>query len=267
MEEITLKKFISLVSSYGSAVHFEFCSDAAEWESNFFLYADRGCAISVIEYDYNGQHNIRIAIHQTSPDSDVFSVTEDWMNQRSEFEKIYENPSTSIFVFVVTNGEIPEKWDRYMVYKNFSRQGKAYPADERVRLLTANDIGDVKALCEPSIQDDTAFGKRLARSFHEGFEHYIVRQDVHAYGIYENGELCGIAICDYSLTLGILNLGNIFISKQHRNRGLGKALVRNALSEYPDVKWAYQSDKNNDASIALAESLGFTLEGASLYVN
>lgn len=267
MRKITLEEFIRLMRSYGSAVHFARCADVADWEINDSLdslYDDRGCAVSKIEYDFNGRHHVSISIYQTSPDADLHAVAEYWLNRRSEFERLYDNPSIFIFIFVVTGDDFPDEWYKYTVFKNFSRQGEAYPADERVRLLTKEDIDKVKALCKPSMQDDTVFGKMLAECFHGGFEYYVADQDVRVYGIFEGGELCGITECRYSEALGVFGLENIFISKHHRNKGFGKALVRTALSEYPYSKWAYQAGKDNDISIAFAKSLGFTLEGASL---
>lgn len=267
MRKITLGEFIQLVRSYGSAVHFAGCADISDWEindSSDSLYEHCGCAVLAVEYEFNGRHNLSISIYQTSPDADLYTVTEYWLNRRAEFEKQYENSSAYVFIKVVTSGGFPDEWNKYIAFKNFSSRGEAYPADKRVRLLTAEDIGEVKALCEPSMQDDTVFGKMLAENFHAGFEYYAADQDVSVYGIYDCGELCGITECRYSEALGVFGLENIFVSKHQRNKGLGKALVRAALSEHPDAKWAYQAGKDNDISIAFAESLGFRLEGASL---
>lgn len=266
MRKITLGEFTQLVRSYGSAVHFAGCANIAEWEmdDSDSLYEHCGCAVSAIEYEFNGRHNLSISIYQTSPDADLYTVTEYWMNRRAEYKKQYENSSVYVFTYVVTGGDFPDEWYKYTVFKNFSRQGEAYPADNRVRRLKAEDVDEVKALCEPSMQDDTAFGKMLAEGFCAGFECYAADQDVSVYGIYESKELCGIAECRYSEVLGVFALDNIFVSKHHRNKGLGRALVRTALSERPDAKWAYQAGKDNDISTAFAKSLGFALEGASL---
>ena len=43
-------------------------------------------------------------------------------------------------------------------------------------------------------------------------------------------------------------------------------LVEAALAKYPDKKWHYQAARDNAPSIALAKSLGFTLEGAGLFI-
>lgn len=266
MRRIGLEEITRLVRSYGSEVHFAGCADIANWEmdDSDLLYERCGCAVLAVEYEFNGRHNLSISIYQISPDADLYTVTEYWMNRRAEYKKQYENSSVYLFTYVVTGEDFPNEWYKYTAFKNFSRQGKAYPVDKRVRRLTAEDIDEVIALCEPSMQDDTVFGKILAEGFCTGFECYASDQDVSVYGIYESKELCGIAECRYSEALDVFALDNIFVSKNHRNKGLGKALVRTALSERADAKWAYQAGKDNDISMAFVKSLGFTLEGTSL---
>jgi hypothetical protein len=41
---------------------------------------------------------------------------------------------------------------------------------------------------------------------------------------------------------------------------------QSALSEFPDKKWYYHTLRDNTESKALANALGFTLEGAELYL-
>lgn len=269
MTEITLGQLLGYLRGYGTAVHCEMYGNYTHWytgdgiKSKF--YYDRGCAIVFDNYEYGGRQYIHWQIHQTSPDAEIDAVTAEYKAEAAEYAKKYENPDIWVVSFVVSNGELPPEKDKFYGWRNYSRKGGAYPADPRVRELTPADCDIIKSACAASLENDTSFGKKLANDFIQlDFENLYGGQRI--FGIFDGGILAGMATRCYEEALGLAWLRDIFIVPGYRRKSFGSSLVLTVLSEYPDVKWHYQVAKQNEASVGLAKSLGFTLEGAGLFV-
>lgn len=268
MENITLDRLLFLLSQYGTAVHCEMYN----YYRCYFdggtpgLYYERGCAVTEEEYDYNGRRTFSYNIHQVSPDADIEAVAAEWKAKCEERAKNYENPVKWVVMFFVSNGALTPEWDKCLGWRNYSRAGGQTDCDERVRRLTDADAEIIRELCLPCSENDTAFGRQLANTFLNLDFEDLRRENISLLGIFDGGSLVGLADSSYAIGLKLAWLRNIFIAPDHRKMGYGKALAASALSGYPDVKWHYQAAKHNAESVALAKSLGFSLEGAGLFL-
>ena len=272
-KEISYPEFIRALEQYGTAVHCEMYANnytnyySAENPGDAAYFYDRGCVIRSDDYDYEGWHWIWRNIHQVEPDADIDAVGTEYFEEAKKYAKSFARYSLNVIAFTVSNGDLPPQKDRFGGWRNFSRMGETVIPDARVRRLTKEDAELIRGCCAPSLTDggDTVYGKRLAEEFSD--YDFAYSQDKYAlYGIFEDGVLAGMATSMYVGGLDLAWLMNIFIAPDYRGKGLGSALVRAALADYPDKKWHYQVAQKNLPSIALARSLGFTLEGAGLYL-
>jgi len=274
MKAISYREFLTALEGYGTAVHCElyannytqYYSDAAPGKNIRYSY-DRGCVIRADEFDYNGNHWICRNVHQVTPDADIDDVAKEQLADASECAKQHDAPLLNVIAFTVSCGELPPHKDALGGWRNFSRMGEIITPDPRVRILTAADADRIRAVCAPSMADngDTHAGKQLATTFHD-YDFAFAAGKYTLYGIFDGDTLAGMASASYEPGIDLAWLRDIFIAPAYREKGLGKALVSSALSPYPDKKWHYQAAKWNTPSIALAKSLGFTLEGAGLFL-
>lgn len=269
MTEITLEQLLENLRNYGTAVHCEMYGNYKHWYSyddiSAKFFYDRGCTIVVDEYEYNGKYHIYRKIHQTSPDADIDAVTVEWKAKAMEYAKNFENPEIWIFAFTVSNGELPPEKDKFYGWRNFSRKGKKYSVDKRVRELTLADSEIIKSACTPSLENDSLFGKQLAEAFlNYDFEYWNGKRRI--FGIFDEDSLVGMASFLHEEQLDLAWICELFVVSDHRRKSFGRELVLKILSDYPDIKWHYQVAKQNKESIDFAKSLGFTLEGAGLFI-
>lgn len=271
MKNITYTEFIRALEQYGTAVHCELYANnytryyGAENPGDAEYLYDRGCVIRVDDYEYDGKQWIWREVHQVEPDAKLDAVAAEQMADAKEHAKSFENVSLNVIAFTVSNGDLPQEKDKLGGWRNYARMGEPVPKDARVRILTADDAELIRAACAPSLEEggDTRAGWQLAQNFSEyDFEH----ADGTLYGIFVDGKLAGMASSSYEKGINLAWLRDIYVAPHYRQQGLGKALVLTALADYPALKWHYQVAKWNEPSIALAKSLGFTLEGAGLYL-
>lgn len=269
MTEITYEQAKAYLCAYGTGVHCEIFRQYKRWQDDTCrFYFDRGCVISADEYDYKERHHLYYKIHQCAPDAEIDAVAEEWKEKCLTESAKYENPDRWVAKFVVSNGELTPEQNQFYGWRNYARQGYAVTPDPRVRKLDENDMPTVKAACEPCLEGDTNWSRQLAKDFYE--MDYKWQADCMApyglYGIFEGDTLCGMANATYDSDLDLAWLLDIFVLPPYRGKGYGKALVENALAGYPCKKWHYQAARDNAPSVALAKSLGFTLEGAGLFI-
>lgn len=263
--EITCEKFLELLSSYGTAVNsweYEFIKKYGGGDDVFSL--EHGCAVVVKDCVVDGKGNVYVDIYQTSPDADIALATAEQIEKSKEFFKRCADTNITVTLGVVSNGPLTEEWDKYHGWRIFARQGTEYPADPRVRVLTKSDVPDIKELCKPLLDSSDFFERVEARNFDSAADRFEEYDDHTFYGFYDAEKLCGIASAKQISDLEIVQLADILVLSDYRKRGVGKALVKTALGKFPDKKWMYQAARDNAPSIALAKSLGFTLEGATL---
>ena len=271
MIEITAKQLLEHLEKYGTSVHCENYLNYRHWyfgeASEAKFYYDRGCAIVVQNSEYGDEHHIHRNIHQTTPDADIDAVTEKWRVEAVDYAKKFESPIVSLYAFTVSNGELPPEKDKFFGWRNYSRIGAKYVADDRVRELTTSDSEIIQIACRASLENDSRWGKQLADDFLDyDFEYEYSNGKSRIYGIFDKNIIVGMAVISYVEPLGLVWLRDILIVQSHRQQGFGKKLLLTILSDYPDKKWHYQAAKQNVESVAFAKSCGFTLEGAGLYI-
>ena len=268
MTAITLQQVLKYLGRYGTAVHCEMYGNYRYWysgcESAVKFFYERGCVIVMNEWEYEGRKHLHCNVHQTAPDADIEAVTAAWRSKIRERAQKYENPRFWLMMYILSNGNLPPEKDRFDGWRNFSRQGEKLTPDNRVRALTQEDSQALKTACAPSLENDTRYGKQEAETFlHCDFD---PDGKSRLFGIFDGETLIGTATCSYEKDLHLACLNDVFVAPDHRKKGWGKALVRTVLSDYSESKWCYQAARDNTPSIALARSLGFTLEGAGLQV-
>jgi len=271
MTEITLNELLSLLESYHPAVHCESCLlyklNYRRPDAPVRCYLTDGCAVFHNEFDHRGTHYIECSLHEIADDCDFLAAYN--VCEAMTAVEMMKFPECERQITLCHAGAIPPAFDEFPGTYRFTRIGEAFPPDPHVRPLTRKDSAAVNALCDPAkLPDDTWFGRSEAHTFRNCFRSWEYADGyVKLLGWFEDGRLLGIA--SYALE-DMFNLRcvlrDIFVSPDGRGRGIGKALVRTAVSAAPGKEWLYQSDRENPRSIALAESLGFTLAGAKLEV-
>lgn len=267
MREVTRMEVLEYLAGYGTAVH---CARHREYKwfyednQTVKFYYDCGCVIVSEEPKVEGHHEFQCCIHHVSPDAEVDAVTQEWRQLLTERAGKVENSRILLVVYYVSNGELPPEKERYPGVRNYARMGERVAYDSRVREMTRDDAELLYNACKPYTENDTYFGKQEAEIFIE--TEYILNNEWKAFGIFDGERLVGAVTCRYVEELDLVWLIDLYIVPEYRGRGYAKALVQSALSEFPDKKWYYHTLRDNTESKALANALGFTLEGAELYL-
>ncbi len=271
MTKITYQEFLRYLESYGTAVHCELYASCysrcpAQQQDAYPCYFDRGCVVDVNDSEIPGRPLwIWRSVHQVTPDAEIEAVVADQMADARRSAEGHEGATVNVIALIVTNGDLTPALNTHLGWRNFARMGHAVPRDPAVRRLTEDDLPAVKAMCLPSLAEDgdTGWGRMLA----ENFRDYAPADhpDDALWGIFDGDTPAGVATASYVSGIDLGWLKGIYITPAYRQRGFGKRLVLTALADYPDKKWHYQVARDNAPSIALARSMGFTLEGAGLY--
>lgn len=272
MQEITLNELLGYLEAYHPAVH---CESYLIYKMNYRFpdcpvkcYFTDGCAVFHNEFDYGGKHYIECNIHEVSDDCDFMEAYK--ACETLTAIEMVKHDSCERQLTLCRCGTIPPALDDFPGTYRFTCMGENFPSDPHVRVLTKKDYADIRAMCDPSnLPDDTWFGRSEAHTFFRCFDNWEYSDGyVKLLGYRDDdGTLLGIASWgmqdDFNLCCV---LRDIFVSPDGRGKGVGKALVRAAMANAPEKEWLYQSDRANKHSIALAESLGFTLAGTKLEV-
>ncbi len=271
MTQITYTAFLRYLEAYGTAVHCELYAnnytryhEGGDAEDCYFY--DRGCAVKIDDFEYEGKYWFWRAVHQVSPDAEIEAVAAEQLLDVEAQKAAYPSHTVNVIAFTVTNGDLTPAQNAHYGWRNFTRMGYPVTPDPAARVLNEADLPAIKAACAPSLIDggDTSWGKQLANDFnsHECDRH----PGETVWGIFAGDTLVGIATVSYEPGIDLAWLRDVFVLPAYRGKGFGKRLVLSALAAYPDKKWHYQAARDNAPSIALARSLGFTLEGAGLFM-
>ncbi len=283
MNRISFEEALTLLRNYHPAVHagqYEFysCSFSPD-NPDIRYYLTDGCVVieEAIDFgdEWDGRFSLWYYIHEVEDGCDLATVTRECYER---FET--ERPKHEVFmgtILLIHVGELSEQMNAYQGFRKFVRYNEKfvrynnaqYEPDPHVVMLTSADAPEVNALCDPAVlENDTWFGKREAEGFvnwdfdarqAEGESLLGYRAD--------DGRLLGVASWGFLDAMNLGFLRDLFVAPDSRGQGIGKALVKTALSNLPEKVWLYQSARDNEASVALAKSLGFTFEGAELYVH
>ena len=264
MTEIAPALFLKMLSSYRSAVNWEdYQIYAAEGDrTRRKFYEDLGCVTVVSEYVWAGEKTVDIAVYELSTDADVGKVISYWTDKASEYEARGDSPMVKICANIAANGDMLADWSNMNAKLCFARSGDSFDTDPRIRPMTDSDNAALKFVCDMSLDDTNPDAVSLARHFSD----MEVSDCDKMLGLFVWDELVGFVEYDYIEELDLAVLENVFVSKTHRGDGVGKALVKAAMSNHPDKKWAYGVWNRNARSMALATSLEFKLEGATILI-
>ncbi len=270
MTKITHSEFIRYLKAYGTAVHCELYANNytryhEDGDADDCYFYDRGCAVRIGDFDYEGKYWFWRAVHQVSPDAEIEAVAAEQLREVEVQKAAYPNHTVNVIAFTVTNGDLTPEQNAHYGWRNLARIGYPVSRDASVRQLKETDLPMIKAACALSLADggDTLWGKQLANDF---TAYTFDRPEEAMWGIFDGDVLVGIATSSYEIGIDLAWLRDVFVLPAYRGKGYGKRLVLSALADYPDKKWHYQAARDNAPSIALAKSLGFTLEGAGLYL-
>ncbi len=271
MKKITRDEFMQALREFHPALHVEqyanyrhwyFGDDpiAAEW------YSADGCVIDYSGYEYNEKYTVYCYIHEVSDNCDFAEACRKCKDYADTDCAKHENPSLTIVL--LHRGELSDKLNAFHGFRKFVRMGEAFSPDPHVVPLTRENFDEIKVMCNPSVlESDTWFGKMEAESFFGWDFDWCEKEGIRLLGYRdETGALLGLASWSAEDDLNLGWLHDIFVSPAGRGKGIGKALVRTAISHVPDRLWLYQAARDNAPSIALAKSCGFTLDGANLFV-
>ncbi len=273
---ISFEEVMTLFRNYHPAVHaeqykFYGCCFSPD-DPDIRCYLTDGCVVIEAAVDFgnewDGRFSLWYYIHEVEDGCDSAAVARECYER---FEA--ERPKHEVFmgtILLIHVGELSEKMNAYQGFRKFVRSNDAqFEPDTHVVTLTSADLSEVNALCDPAVlENDTWFGKREAEGF-VNWEFDARQEDGQSLLGYRtaDGRLLGVASWSFIDALNLGFLHDLFVAPDSRGQGIGKALVKTALSNLPENVWLYQSARDNEASIALAKSLGFTFEGAELYVH
>lgn len=274
MTPITYTEFCCRLTEYGTAVHCEKYTYnytayySAEKPGDAKYFYDRGCVICTEDYEYGGKQWICRNVHQVEPMAALDAVAEEQLADAKEYAKKFAAVVLNVVVFTVSNGDLPPEKNCFLGWRNYVRQGTPVTPDPRVRILTEADADAIRACCAPSLvpDGDSRWGQMEAESFSDYDFRWAEKHGITLFGIFVDGVLAGIATSLFVQDLDLAWLETIHVAPAYRRMGLGQALVLSALAAYPDKKWHYQAARDNLPSVGLAKSLGFTLEGAGLFL-
>jgi len=271
MKKITRDEFMQALREHHPALHAELYANYRHWyygeevlDAEFFSAC--GCVIVYSAYEYDGKYPAYCYIHEVSDDCDFAEACRKCKTYADEDCAKHENAELTIVL--IHHGELSDKLNEFRGFRKFVRMGEAFDPDPHVVPLTRENAEEIKKICDPALlESDTWFGKMEAESFFGWNFGWGDAEGIRFLGWRdESGQLLGIASWSAEDDLNIGWLHDIFVSPAGRGRGIGKALVRTAISHVPDRLWNYQAARDNAPSIALAKSCGFTLGGANLFV-
>ena len=262
---ISCEKFSDIISGYGLEVNISTYKALKQYGAvcrTFEIVDD--CAVMTEDYEKNGSA-VFITVYPINNDSNVALVTEKELEWAKHYYSIYDDPAVFVNTAVVTNDPLSEEWDALLGWRSFARRGGAFEKDPHVREVRREDIPSLKAFLEPYSKSDDRYAE-VAENLLSQLDNDFDRPDrkYKFFGFFEEREPVGVTSMISFNEVGVSWLLDIFVSRSHRRRGIGRALVKSALCERADHIWVYQAAKGNMPSIALAKSLGFEFQGATL---
>lgn len=209
MEKIKYQDFMQYLLSYNRAIPGEmltenFISFEDEYMSDKswsdFFYA-KGCVCSYAVYKESDLTRIFCYIFQISDDYDLESVAAECKAKISEDRQRYANVHPMLFA-----------------------------GNSQLKKLTRDNAAEIKDMCAPFRNNDTRFGKILAGNFYN----YDWNGNLTLPGYCHDEKLVGVVSCRFCEKADLAFLCDAFVVPEYRSKGIGKILIQEALSEYPD---------------------------------
>ena len=275
MKKIPRNEFLQALRDYHPALHLEYYANYRHWyfgddplDAEFFAVG--GCVVVYRGAEYNGEYSVFCYIHEVSDNCDFDEACRVCRDYAAADCARYE--TTSRTIVLVHCGEPDEDLNKFQGFRKFVRYPQAdeppFESDPHIVPLTREHFDEMKKICDPAVlESDTWFGKMEAESFFDWEFDWCEKEGIRLLGYRDDtGHLLGIASWSAEDEVNLGWLHDIFVTPAGRGHGIGRALVRAALSRVPGRPWLYQAARDNVPSIALAKSCGFTLDGANLFV-
>jgi len=228
-------------------------------KSSSDFYYKSGFVIDFSTYINNDECTVFCFLHQINDLCDIESVLNSVRVLIDEQQKVFR---VSYEIFASVKMSIAEKFVDSIEMYRFKRYGISYRSSFNIQKISNEDIGTVKSVIAEKIENDSHFGRVIAK----GFMDFCCDDINKLIGCFEEDKLCGIASYAFFEEADMAELSSIYVLPEFRNIGVGKELVLSALNEYPNKQWIYQAGAKNEMSIRLAQSTGFKLSGAALYI-
>lgn len=260
MKLITEEEFIRELKP--TTVHHNVCCNYIRWikekEKPYWLASFDGCVMLIYTWGKIEDEDITeflCIVFATKCDCDINAC----LCEAVEFIKTtpYAVPKITFTADIFTLGEMQGRFyghdkKKYVI----NAKGIRY-FDPHVRMLSSRDAEDVHKLCSEWIENDDVFIHRQASYFDSSLYIDELRNlGLYILGYYINGELVGMVSYKENKEMPTMYLADLFVSPYYHRRGIGKALVKSAISAEPEKLWLYQADSKNIKSCRLVESLG-----------
>lgn len=252
MNLISKDKAREIILKSGKAVNTEslvnYYGDLNDYMDNILTYESNGCVLLNI----TNSDDFQWAIYSVISETDIISA-------------LKSNPQlkTASGITGYITGEFPIEIDKRMHqgWQKYRKFGENY-SDCSVRKITSED----KELMDNFLtapEDDSRYAtveiENLSYEFNESIGEFEIL------GVFEGNELTGlISIRNYE-SVDIVQLCDLYVKKDFRQKGYSKRLISAACSLYPNKEYFYTVAESNLASIAAAKSCGFNYIGTELY--
>ncbi|MBQ8401390.1 MAG: GNAT family N-acetyltransferase [Clostridia bacterium] len=166
---------------------------------------------------------------------------------------------------VCVPGKLPEKWIPEEGVKYYSALGAAGETDPHIREL--EDIAPLDRMAEdffPLTEEEPGGGREYARMLVNDMTFSIEDRintgetDYRIFGWWDGDTLAGAVSVKRS---DVILICNLYVLPRYRRMGIGRALLRAALTLYPGETYAYSHVRENENSGKTARSAGFVPEG------
>lgn len=245
MKEITIDEFINKLNNANNVMMFNL---ANQWK---YWYYDE---YKLYEIDNN------LIIKQQLEDNEYeihMFILDDNLTLFNE----YNNDSNCVNLTVSIINSIPNELDKYLGFRCYSNINKNCYQDKNchsnIKSLSLDDRDDILIFCE-ELMKQGHLSKCEAISFKMCIDNYD--NFTKLLGYYIDNKLVGIVTYRLFNNYGMIE--DIGVLESYRKQGIGKSLCESVLTNNANVRFLYQSAKQNVESTALAKSIGFEFIGA-----
>ena len=136
--------------------------------------------------------------------------------------------------------------------------------DNAIRVLTIEDAKNIEICCSPDLGDNQ-IGKNISEEFLNHYKEFLKSPHITNLGLFINDQLTGFVQAFSQKDLGLSTI-NIFVNRAYRKNGYAKRLLSAMCATSPGNVYCYSCVKTNIASIHTAQTCGFELKGAYLFI-
>ena len=259
MKLITEEEFLQELKP--TTVHHNVCCDYIRWikekEKPYWLASFDGCVMLIYTWGKMEDEDITeflCIVFATKCDCNINAC----LCEAVEFIKAtpYAVPKITFTAEIFTFGKMNGKFYGHDKIKYVIKGNGAIYFDPCVRPLTDADSDLLKELSEPWLESEDEFIKQQAWWVENLNIDGAIQSGLNLIGYFIDSKICGVVSYKFNKAMDTMYLADLFVSPYYHRRGIGKALVKSAISTAPKMQWLYQADSENIKSCRLVESLG-----------